>query len=195
MPEVLRRPHQAGEPMRRVLALVLIALALIALGIATAGCTGNQGHPTASPSPTGLTDEQLLAIGRQHSQCLRDHGLSNVTEPSVWRGTIKFGGSQVPADRATEDAAYRACQPIADKVPARYLYQNWKPTSADVDAMGKFANCLRQHGFPDWPNPNGDGYFPIRGTNFETAIKTDAWQEAFSVCQKYYNGPLLTVLP
>lgn len=176
--------------MKRVLAVLAIAFA-----IGTAGCTGSKGHPAASPSPTAMTDEQLLTIGRQHAQCLRDHGLSNVTEPSVWRGTLKFGGPQYEPDGTTADTAYKACKPIQDKVPARYLYQNWKPTPAEVNAMGKFATCLRQHQFPDWPNPNGDGQFPIRGTNFETAVKTDAWQEAFSVCQKYYDGPLLTVSP
>jgi hypothetical protein len=190
MPDVLRRRDQDGEPMKRVLAVVLITLT-----IGLAGCSGGHGHPTASPSPGAMTDERLLAIGRQHAQCLRDHGLTGVSEPSVWHGTLKFGGPQYEPDATTADAAYRVCQPIQDQVPARYLYQNWKPTSADVDAMGKFANCLRQHGFPDWPNPNGDGQFPIRGTNFETAVKTDPWQEAFSACRKYYNGPLLTVAP
>ena len=176
--------------MRQVLAIVLVALA-----IGAAGCSGNKGHPAASPSPTAMTDERLLTIGRQHAQCLRDHGLTDVTEPNVWHGTLKFGGPQYEPDRATADAAYRACQPIQDQVPAGSLYQNWKPTAAEVDAMGKFADCLRQHGFADWPNPNGDGQFPIRGTNLETAVKTDAWQDAFSACQKYYDGPLLTVVP
>jgi len=146
---------------------------LIAIGIAlaVAGCSGTKDHPAASPSPSAMTDEQLLTIGRQHAQCLRDHGLSDVTEPNVWHGTLKFGGPQYEPDRTTADVAYTACKSIQDKVPARYLYQNWKPTAADVDAMGRFANCLRQHGFPDWPNPDGDGEFPIRGTNFETAVK------------------------
>ena len=193
MPDVLRRRHQDGESMRRwVPTMLLIA---IGIALAVAGCSGTKDHPAASPSPSAMTDEQLLTIGRQHAQCLRNHGLSDVTEPNVWHGTLKFGGPQYEPDRTTADVAYTSCKSIQDKVPARYLYQNWKPTAADVDAMGRFANCLRQHGFPDWPNPDGDGEFPIRGTNFETAVKTDAWQEAFSACQKYYDGPLLAVTP
>jgi hypothetical protein len=176
--------------VKRVLAIVLIALA-----IGAAGCSGSKGHASAAPSPSAMTEERLLAIGREHAQCLRDHGIPNVGEPNVWHGLLRFGGPQQEPDPATADAAYKACQSIQDQVPAQYLYQNWKPTSADVDAMGKFANCLRQHGFPDWPNPNGDGHFPIRGTNLETAPKTDQGQEAISACQKLYDGPLLTVSP
>jgi hypothetical protein len=190
MPEVLRRRYQDGEPVKRVLAAVLIALA-----IGAAGCDGSKGHAAASPSPSAMTEERLLAIGREHAQCLRDHGIPDVGEPKVWHGLLRFGGPRQEPDQATADAAYKACQSIQDQVPARYLYQNWKPTSADVDAMGKFANCLRQHGFPDWPNPNGSGQFPIRGTNLETAIKTDLWQQAKSACEKYYDGPLLAVSP
>src|SRR5262245_57524175 len=108
MPAVLRRPDQGVESMRqRVLALVLIALAMGA-----AGCGGSHDHPSAPPSATAITEEQLLAIGRQHAQCLRDHGLSGVTEPTVWHGTLRFGGPQSPGDRATEDAAYQACRSI-----------------------------------------------------------------------------------
>jgi hypothetical protein len=176
--------------VKRVLAIVLIALA-----IGAAGCSGSKGHASAAPSPSAMTEERLLAIGREHAQCLRDHGIPNVGEPNVWHGLLRFGGPQQEPDPATADAAYKACQSIQDQVPARYLYQNWKPTPADVDAMGKFADCLRQHGFPDWPNPNGDGQFPIRGTNLETAPKTDQGQEAISACQKLYDGPLLTVSP
>jgi hypothetical protein len=190
MSKVLRRRHQNGEPVRRVFAAVVIALA-----ISTAACHGSKSHASAAPSASALTDERLLAIGRQHAQCLRDHGLTNVGEPSVWRGTLRFAEPQQEPDPAAADVAYKACKSIQDQVPASYLYQNWKPTPADVDAMGKLANCLRQHGFPEWPNPNGDGEFPIRGTSLYAAVKTDAWQESFAACRKYYDGPLLTVAP
>jgi hypothetical protein len=189
MPAVLRRPDQGVETMRcRVLVLVLCTLA-------TAGCGGGNAHPSPSPSASAMTEERLLAIGRQHAQCLRNHGLSGVTEPTVWHGTLRFGGPQSPGDRATADAAYQACKSIQDQVAARYLYENWTPAPADVDAIRRFADCVRQHGFPDWPGPNGDGRFPIGGTHFEEAVKTDAWMEAFQACQNIYDGPLLTVTP
>jgi hypothetical protein len=190
MPELLRRRDQVGEPVKRVLATVLIALA-----IGTAGCDGSKGQPSAAASASAMTEERLLAIGREHAQCLRDHGIANVGDPQVWRGTLRFGGPQQEPDPATADTAFKACQSIQDQVPVTYLYQNWKPTSADVDAVGKFADCLRQHGFPDWPNPDGSGRFPIRGTPLETVPKTDAGQEALSACKKLYDGPLLAVSP
>jgi hypothetical protein len=178
------------RPIRYAAAAVLIAVA-----IGTAGCSGTKRHASATPSASAMTEERLLTLGREHAQCLRDHGLSDVGEPQVWHGLLRFGGPQQEPDQATADAAYKACKSIMDQVPASYLYQNWKPTPADVDAMGRFANCLRQHGFPDWPNPNGSGQFPIRGTQLETAIKTEPWQDAFTACQKLYDGPLLTVAP
>jgi hypothetical protein len=171
------------------------AAMLLALGGLSACTPGGDASASASPSASAMTDERLLAIGREHAQCLRDHGLPNVGEPTVWRGLLRFGGPQQEPDPASADVAYKACQSIQDRVPAQDLYQNWKPTQADVDAMGKFADCLRQHGFPDWPNPDGDGQFPIRGTNLETAPKTDQGQEAVSACHKLYDGPLLTVSP
>lgn len=180
------------------------ALLLATLAVLAACSPGGHGA-SASPSPSAMTDERLLAIGREYSQCLRDHGIPDVSEPKVWRGTLRFGEPQQQPDKADTSAldayveqmraASEACQSIQDQVPERYLYQNWKPTSADVDAMGSLANCIRQHGFPEWPNPTGDGQFPIRGTSLEAAVKTDPWQEAFSACRKYYDGPLLTVSP
>lgn len=61
--------------------------------------------------------------------------------------------------------------------------------------MGRFAACMRQDGYPEWPDPNGEGFFPIQGTALERALKTDQGQEAKRTCQKYYDGAIKTANP
>jgi hypothetical protein len=97
-------------------------------------------------------------------------------------------------DPAKLDAAFNACESIVDVLPPGVMSGPWV-SAADLEKTGRFAACLRQHGFPEWPDPNGDGLFAIRGTALESALRSDQGQEATKACQKYYDGTIKTVNP
>jgi hypothetical protein len=54
-------------------------------------------------------------------------------------------------------ATQQACQSIYNRLPASV-----RNTGAPDIQMGiKFAQCMRQHGLADWPDPNANGDYPL----------------------------------
>lgn len=142
-----------------------------------------------------MTDEQILAIARHYAQCLRDHGITGVAEPRIEDGELKGAGVSADyPDPAKLDAAFNACQSLVAALPPGVM-SGTQVSAEDLEKMGRFAACMRQHGYPEWPDPNGDGLFPIRGTALESALRTDQGQEAKRACQNYYDGAIKTVNP
>jgi hypothetical protein len=142
-----------------------------------------------------MTDEQILAIARHYAQCLRDHGITDVAEPRIQNGRLVGAGAPADyPDPAKLDEAFNACVSIVDVLPAGVM-NGPDVSAADLEKMGRFAACMRQHGLPEWPDPNGNGLFPIRGTALENAWRSDLGQEATRACQKYYDGAIKTVNP
>jgi hypothetical protein len=171
-------------------------LAVVATLGAVAACGGHPAAPTAAASAAAPSDEQILATGRQYAQCLRDHGITGVTEPRVENGRLQ--GAGVPADypdAARLDAAFQACQPIMDRLPAGAIGSGNRVSAGDLERLGRWAACIRQHGVPQWPDPDGEGLFPVRGTETERVMRSDQFRAAERACQQYYDGVIKTVRP
>jgi hypothetical protein len=159
---------------------------------ALTACDRNGG--TADPSSAAMTDDQIMAIANELTQCMRDHGVTGFPA-SPWvveNGKLSGGGSPADAgvDRATVEAADQACDPIRNRLPEGVWADGPRVTAEDLEKMGRFSECLRQHGIPDWPDPDSRGVFPIEGTPLETALKTDQGQDARRACQHHYDGPI-----
>src|SRR5262245_26153305 len=97
------------------------ALAALLLAFLT-GCSGGTSG-AAGPSPTAMTNDQILAIGREAAQCMRTHGIPDFPDPIVdgrGRLTLPSGPEfdHVKNEMAAEPEAERACQPILDRLPA-----------------------------------------------------------------------------
>jgi len=191
MQEVLRRSDQDGGwgkvsgRRRRGAAAALIAL----LAGALAAC-GGTGGPTVSQSPGTMSDEQIMAIVREHGECVRSHGVPDFVDPTLENGRLKGGGPPEGADDTTVDAAMLACKEIWARLPATVVQGDPPPTAAEIEGMRRFSACVREHGIPDWPDPSADGIFPIRNTPLETALKTDQGQVAVKACKQHYEGPI-----
>jgi hypothetical protein len=144
----------------------LIAVALLALGLA--GCGGRNGSgvatagggknnkPSASAQP-GDRDEQM----RKFAACMRAHGV-DMPDPQSDTGSgdtgsgvsvIRSGdpGKDLGPDSPTFKAAQEACRSLAPNggdMP--------KPNEQQLEQMRKFAACMRAHGV-DIPDPDPDG--------------------------------------
>jgi hypothetical protein len=181
--------------MTRLIRYGAAAVFLAALAGLPACTRGGHTPESASLSAGAMTDEQILATARHYAQCLRDQGITDVAEPRIQDGRLQ--GAGVPADYpdpANLDAAFNACESIVDVLPPGVM-SGPQVTAADLEKMGRFAACMRRHGFPEWPEPNGDGMFPIRGTAMESALRSDRGQEATRACQNYYDGAIKSVNP
>jgi hypothetical protein len=81
------------------------------------------------------------------------------------------------------DNAMKECQDILDKIPQQGG-GNFS-SAQDVPQLRKFAQCLRDNGVPDWPDPKTDGSFPVLHTPLDT--KTPELQEARAACRIYWD--------
>jgi hypothetical protein len=166
------------------------ATVLVALLAGLAGCGAGGGSPSTSASASGaMSDGQLLAVGREYAQCLREHGLQ-VGQPTVERGRLRVPLVGSPPQQGApppQPVIPAACKAIVDRLPKNVMGR--APLSAaDVRKLERFSQCVRENGIPDWPDPKADGTIPLNGTSIE--VKSERFQTAQKACRKYYGGPL-----
>jgi hypothetical protein len=135
-------------------ALTVAAILVVAAVVHSRGASGNdtstqQGQPG---------DTNITRLGHELAQCLRTHGYPQIADPVVTsNGDRDFGahGAQIKSAMRALGRACRA-QATALKGPGRR-----PPTPAELHQLVLFAQCVRQHGVPDWPDPRPDGSFPL----------------------------------
>jgi hypothetical protein len=172
--------------------LCAAALALAAL----AGCQSSSpgaGNPTASPQATASGSQEIATIGREYSQCVRDHGVPNYPDLVLAGGQLSLpnDGTGDAANQAlrAHPAARDACQPILDRLPAS-AQKNPAVTEQDMENLRKFAQCMRQNVVPEWPDPRSNGSFPIVGTPLEQEGKSARMVTAQRACKQYWDRPI-----
>ena len=108
----------------------------------------------------------MLEIGRQYSQCLRDHGLPDFPDPVINDGQLSLpansGGDDPKQALMNNEAARQACTPILDRLPATARHgQGHTPSPQEMQADMQFSQCMRENGIPEWPDPLPNGDFPL----------------------------------
>jgi hypothetical protein len=159
-------------PARRAAA---ITAALAGVACLAAACSSPQspaGKPSSSPGAQALA----------YSKCMRSHGVPDFPDPKINGSSVSMGvgtrGDLNPSN-PTFKAAGRAChslQPAGANPPA----QSAQELATDV----KFADCMRSHGYPSFPDPDSRGVF-----NLPPAINPNSAQfgSATNACQKQTN--------
>ena len=131
----------------------LVALALVALtSLISAGCgsnapseTGTASSSARSGSTTKLSKQEKLV---KLAECIRGHGVPHFPDPDP-KGETNFGVDVSPAvwRKATE-----ACRDLTP--PGTF---SGKRTPKQQSDSLRFAECVREHGVKDFPDPvNGD---------------------------------------
>jgi len=136
--------------MRRLTILVvppLLLLALAACGDPAAGpgvASADGATPTASASPTTQGDPVKFV------DCMREHGI----DAKVAADGKGIGIRGKPGDEGKMDEAQRACRKYA---PSGGDGKGKPMSKADQEKFLKFAQCMRDHGVKDFPDPaNGE---------------------------------------
>jgi hypothetical protein len=67
-------------------------------------------------------------------------------------------------------------------------------SASDIQALLRVAACMRTHGYPRWPDPNGRGEFHVRSADAGTPAKFNA---TVAACNSLFppSGWHLTVTP
>jgi hypothetical protein len=161
---------------------IMAAPALLACGAALAvsallaGCgsgagsgAGNGGAgPIAQSSATPDTTTEAIV------HCYRSHGDPSFPDPvyDPNDGRWHFAISPGSAPESTQQAC-RHLFPSVNASPPVPL--------AQFQQLVRLAQCIRQHGVPNWPDPDPDGSFPLP-PSIQKGRVTSA---AMTACQRY----------
>lgn len=140
-------------------------------------------HTSATTAPAGTT--QLVHTA---AQCLRDHGIPNFPDPVL----DAHGGLQVddqllkslPA--AVALAAENACKTQIDAAQAAAGTARPAATPQELQQATTFAHCMRQHGWPRFPDPDASGRFELTNPADGPSSKRDP---SFQACRSQLATP------
>jgi hypothetical protein len=148
----------------------LAGLALVAIvALTSAGCgTGGGGDntnaatpPVGSGSSVGNTSASAHGRAVKFAECMRRNGVSAFPDPDAsGRLTIDgvVNGSSVDPSSATWKQAIVACKHLEPSG-----FSGSKATPEQMRARLEFAQCVRDNGVKDFPDPTRDG--PLVDTN------------------------------
>jgi hypothetical protein len=134
-------------------------------GLLVAGCSGgSSGAPVARldasatqsnlPASPPATSTQLGgAVG--FAQCMRSHGVLNWPDPNSSGAfdKAKLTSQQLEVSSSQLQTAQNACQHL---LPAESATQQ----RLNAGQALRFSQCVRSHGVPNFPDPDGTGRIP-----------------------------------
>ena len=152
-------------------ALALLAVIVAGCGGASAGGGNNGGNGTATARDKAV----------KFSECMRNNGVSGFPDPDAsGRLTIDAvaNGSSIDTNSAAFETALSACKNLE---PPGFTGPK-KVTPQLRTARLAFAQCVRDHGVPDFPDPTANG--PLIDTRRIPSANTPAGMSALHVAMK-----------
>jgi hypothetical protein len=133
-----------------------LAAAIASLALLAAGCGSSSPASSRTGSPGSFTTAAF-----KYSSCMRDHGLPSFPDPTMTDHDgqqVAFLAVTIPVDPSPAfKGAQKACRgilPTPSNISATQLAQQKHARELHILA---FAECLRSHGIPDFPDPTSQG--------------------------------------
>ncbi|MET8911839.1 hypothetical protein [Micromonospora sp. NPDC004551] len=169
--------------------------ALLAVGAGAAGCDPGGAASGASPSASAsVSRQQLLALGQEWVQCIRAHGLTRMPDAQLSQeGYLEFppsGGYEWKRDLSNHPQAIDACKSIEDRYPPNAFRPKEKFSAEDLRKLADYAKCMREHGLPEFPDPNAAGEFDFSGTPLENGVPAQKKNTAEQACRHIWDGDI-----
>jgi hypothetical protein len=201
-------PRRARPPAIRIAAAILstAAMALLAAACSSPSSVGagsaSAAAPASSAPAAGSSATAQSAVA--YSQCMRADGVPKYPDPA--------SGGQLPKGDAqafgVSDAQYQA---------AEHTCRHLLPTGGSFDEQShecieagdcppalvqqmltadrKFAQCMRSHGVPDWPDPtlgeNGGPFFMLSATGItHTQTHSPPMENTIMACLRSDPAPV-----
>jgi hypothetical protein len=161
----------------------LVALALVAL--ISAGCGSNAPSETGTASSAGTKKATDQDKAVKFAECIRENGVPHFPDPDA-KGDFVFG---IDVSPAVWGKAVDACK---DLQPPGAL--SGKRSPKQQSAALRFAQCMRENGVKDFPDPaNGEplvdtGRIPSAAGNGGMSILNAAMQKCRDVLAKAAGG-------
>ncbi|MFC0114652.1 hypothetical protein [Kibdelosporangium aridum] len=147
----------------------------LALAVSLVGCA------TAEPAaPASKPDDGPF----KYSQCMRDNGVPEFPDPQINEGGGMGLSLPEGVDKQKLEAAEAKCK--------QFMPNGGEPQKASpemVEAARKMAQCMRDNGYPDFPDPDENGGIAIKG-GAGMDPKDPKFQEAHKKCEQFLpKGP------
>jgi hypothetical protein len=143
-----------------------------------AGCSASGGAGAATTTTSGQQD--VAAVWRELVRCARANGMPNLPDPQIdsnGRANFPNGTPDPPA------SVRRACQAIYDRLPPSARGDEERPP-ADMQALLRYAQCMREHGVADFPDPDAQGNFRAQPGSTKLNPKSPTFQRALQACRQ-----------
>jgi hypothetical protein len=131
---------------------VVAALAMVA--VIGAGCGGGGSGGTGTAAPAGTSTETTREKAVRYAECMRANGVSAFPDPDA-TGALTIdavaNNSSVDTSSAAFEQALGACKAL--EPPG---FTGGKRTAQQQAAALEFAQCIRDHGVKDFPDPAPD---------------------------------------
>jgi hypothetical protein len=187
IPDAARTPAPPGRWRASTLTAVLAATAAFSI----AGCGGSSAtttttatgaggvrtiSPNAAASSGGSPDSpSSQAKTLQFSKCMRTHGVTGFPDPGS-HGQLTIKGTGIDTNSPAFRSASKTCQPlIGGGVGSPSAQRSDLPVAQQL----ALARCMRAHGVPNFPDPNGSGTAPAARVN----LNSPQVLRAFHTCQ------------
>ncbi len=197
-----RRGGKSGRRLlisgARAATMPLPALALsLAIVLIATGC-GGSSSPSVSGSgldsgrPSTRSSGRVMAQALAYAQCMRRHGISDFPDPTPGPGggvTFQINGrpgSDLDDNNPGFKAAGRSCRSLwpGGRPPP-------PPSAQKMAAEVRWAECMRSHGLPGFPDPNSQGAFD--SSRFDDS--SPAFQTATKACERQEPAGPISAVP
>lgn len=172
------KPDRSGARARR---MVISVAGLVAVVLLVAGCGGSSPSRSPGGSSPPFTAKQFVAF----AVCMRSHGVPDYPDPQVSisgnHGQVKIGPGRANPRAPAFESAGHAC--------SKLLPNGGRPAGGAQDQAQDltFAECIRSHGVPSFPDADRHGTFTLPATinqqapQFQRAVRACATLEPSSL--------------
>ncbi|RJL35593.1 hypothetical protein D5H75_02035 [Bailinhaonella thermotolerans] len=149
---------------------------------AAAACGGAEPAATTPAGGGGASaaDARNAEKAREFSQCMRENGIPGFPDPGPDGKLPAAPLRGLSVDEATQEKALNACR---EHMPSGMLGGQEDPKVQDQ--RRKFAQCMRDNGVADFPDPDPEGGFGD-GAGFDTG--DPSVQKAAEACEPLLTG-------
>lgn len=134
-----------------------VAAVVMAVALSACGSSGSTSTSTTTAASSGHPTRAQLQAVVSFAHCMRSHGVPAFPDPTSSPHDFKFALS--PSSGNASSPAFRSAVSRCG-----HLLPNGSPASesparrqAQIAAGLAFARCLREHGFPNFPDPTSSG--------------------------------------
>lgn len=153
-------------------------VAAMAFAATLTGCSGTHATSNGSASATQAHGGSSRGEVESIVACYRAHGDPGFADPVYDPGDGGWHFGESPADA-----------PLSTRQACQHLFPSVSPSppvsQARFQALVRLAQCIRQHGVPNWPDPNPQGEFPLPPPLMN---KSPTKVNALNACQRYIPG-------